>query len=426
MERIAGKYDVVRELGKGSYGRVYLVRHAFLGVPYALKVLNDSFSKDTQVIERFKQEAAILTRFNHPGTVQLRDFGQTEDGLYYMATDFCEGISLREHLRRKGRVEALEALDIAEQLLTVLEAANHVGIIHRDVKPENIMVQLDDDARLRVKILDFGVARLAEEMAGGSSSTHRGMSIGTPLYMSPEQAAGEEQLDLRADIYSAGIVLYELLTGHVPFEGETVLQTLLMHITKPAEPVAGKLGLPGFIDELLFRAIAKDRVHRYQDFRDFLADCLSAEEMVRGAAGLDVSAESPAPVEVLPASAEKPSILCLDDNEMILQILRFILEQQGFQVFTATNFSVIHSYLFSSGTRLMLCDVQMPGLPGTRVCQMLKESMRDLKIILFSNIPERELEKLSLESQADDWLSKNASPSEWLAKIREVAGLSES
>jgi len=112
--------------------------------------------------------------------------------------------------------------------------------------------------------------------------------------------------------------------------------------------------------------------------------------------------------------------LCLDDNEMILQILRYILEGQGYEVFTATDFSVIHNYLFREKAKLMLCDVNMPGVRGTRVCQMLKDSLSDLKIVLFSNIPERELEKLAAESHADDWLSKNTRPEDWLEKVRSI------
>ncbi len=432
MERIAGKYDIVRELGKGSYGSVYLVRHAILGTPYALKLLNPTTFEATKLVARFKQEAEILERFTHEGLVHLRDFGITEDGRYYMTMDYCEGGSLEDFLVERGGVDVPMALDIIEQVLHALEAAHSTGVIHRDIKPENLIVQVNPNGRLVIKILDFGVAKLRDRLLVDSGTTSEGVAIGTPFYMSPEQAAGERLLDNRSDLYSVGIILYRLLTGELPFQGDTVIQTLLMHITKPADRFAERLGLPLFFEEMVFRAIAKDRVHRYQDAGEFLHDLIQARQVFyagghhpsHGAVPA-VDEVNDAPVVIEAESKEPTRILCLDDNEMILQILRYILEAQGYQVFTATDFSVIHSYLFREKAQLMLCDVNMPGILGTRVCQMLKESRADLKIVLFSNIPERELEKLARESQADDWLSKNARPEDWLARINAILGVTK-
>ncbi len=429
MERIAGKYDIVRELGKGSYGSVYLVHHAILGTPYALKLLNTSNVESARLVERFKQEAEILGRFTHPGLVHLRDFGVTDDGRYYMTMDYCEGESLEEFLQGRRLLDVPIALDIIEQVLCALDAAHNAGIIHRDMKPDNIIIQVGTNGRVTPKILDFGVAKLRERLALDSATTSEGVAIGTPFYMSPEQAAGERLLDNRADLYSVGIILYRLLTGELPFQGETVIQTLLMHITKPADRFADRLGLPPFFEELVFRAIAKDRVHRYQDAAEFLHDITQARQLFytdrlqhprsEPVAPVEPEIESP-PATSEPVSDRPTRILCLDDNEMILQIVRYILEGQGYEVFTATDFSVIHNYLFQEKASLMLCDVNMPGVLGTRVCQMLKESLSDLKIVLFSNIPDRELEKLASECRADDWLSKNTRPEEWLEKITAV------
>jgi len=431
VERIAGKYDIVRELGKGSYGSVYLVHHAILGTPYALKLLNTSNIESAKLIERFKQEAEILGKFTHPGLVHLRDFGITDAGRYYMTMDYCEGESLEEFLIRRDLLGVPTALDIIEQVLCALDAAHGAGIIHRDMKPDNIIIQVGASGKITPKILDFGVAKLRERLALDSATTSEGVAIGTPYYMSPEQAAGERLLDNRADLYSVGIILYRLLTGELPFQGETVIQTLLMHITKPADRFAERFGLPPFFEELVFRAIAKDRVHRYQDAAEFLHDIAQARQLfyaarvenLRPAQHSTEARESEGEGAVAPpvVVGDRPTrILCLDDNEMILQIVRYILEGQGYEVFTATDFSVIHSYLFQERANLMLCDVNMPGILGTRVCQMLKESLTDLKIVLFSNIPDRELEKLSRECRADDWLSKNNRPEEWLEKINAV------
>lgn len=431
LTRIADKYDVIKKLGSGSYGDVYLVHHAFLGTPYALKILNASMAQQGRLVERFKQEAEILERFSHPGSIQLRDFGLTGDGCYYMTMDYCEGKQLSEYIRDHGRFSFSDTLDIIEQILDVVDAAHQVGIIHRDIKPDNIMIEVGAEGKKTIKILDFGVAKLKERLATDSTATSEGAAIGTPFYMSPEQAAGQGDLDHRTDLYAIGIVLYELLTGDVPFRGETVVQTLLMHITRPAAPFAAGLGLPLFFEEMVFQAICKDRIYRYQDAAEFLADIAKAKDLlvVRAESKKSVGRQTLIEGEVNPSlvgesyaatEVKRTKILCLDDNEMILQILKYILEQAGYEVYTATNFSIIHPYIFTQEAALLLCDVQMPGLPGTKVCQMLKQSKRDLKIMLFSNLPERELERLSQECKADDWLSKNVSPPEWLIKIKEV------
>lgn len=427
MDRIASKYDVVRELGKGSYGKVYLVKHAFLGVPYALKLLSRSFSSDDQFIERFKQEAAILQRFTHPGSIQLRDFGQTEEGQYYMAMDFCEGRPLSELMHEHGPLDPAEALDIAQQVLIVLEAAHNFGIIHRDIKPENIMIQKNERGENVLKILDFGVAKLKEGVITDSSSTLKGTSIGTPFYMSPEQAAGESGLDYRADIYSVGIMLYEMLTGEVPFRGDTVLLTLLMHITRKPPPFAERMGLPQSLENLVFTAIEKEKERRFADAEAFLnASVAALEEIQTSWKKSEVKPETEASkstTEIEPVvmpDANVTKILCLDDNEMILQILKFILTQQGYEVFTATEYSQIHDYLFNQKANLLLCDVQMPGVPGTKICKMIKEGVHDLKIALFSNLPDRDLEKLAKESNADNWISKNQTPEQWIKQIKDI------
>lgn len=423
VQRIAGKYDVVRELGKGSFGKVFLVKHAILKIPYALKLLNRSLIEDEVFIERFKQEAAILQRFSHPGSIQLRDFGQTEDGQYYMAMDFCEGKLLSAVIEEHGKLAPLEALDIIQQVLIVLEAAHEFGIVHRDIKPENVMVLKNDANENVIKILDFGVAKLKMDLPTDSGSTVKGTSIGTPHYMSPEQAAGEGDLDTRADIYSVGIMLYEMLTGEVPFRGETVLLTLLMHITRPPKPFASRMGLSQSLEDLVFKAIEKDRDRRFGTVVEFLRACAAVEEELRSGSvkrSAPASKASPQPDELGPVPPGATKILCLDDNEMVLQILKYVLSQQGYEVFTATEYSTIHEYLFDKKANLLLCDVQMPGVPGTKVCKMLKESLHDLKIALFSNLPVRDLEKLARESHADDWISKNDGPDHWLKRIKEI------
>jgi eukaryotic-like serine/threonine-protein kinase len=426
MDVIAGKYRPLRMLGNGGYGRVFLVEHVDLGVRYALKVLSRTLSEDGRFIDRFKREAEILLRFSHPGSVQLRDFGRTDEGRYYMAMDFCEGVPLNTVLLNHGAFSVPDALDMMEQILNVLEAAHGHGIFHRDIKPDNVMVLTDNEHNRQIKILDFGIAKLREEVLS-SSDTVEGASIGTPQYMSPEQAAGETVLDHRVDIYSSGVLFYEVLSGEVPFKGETIIQTLLMHLTRPPRPFDPLLGIPSYVEQIVFKAMHKDRKLRYQSAHEFLEAvqaarrCLDEEKQKTVAEKKANKPETKAATPEPPVEpVEQTSILCLDDNEMILNILKHILEKEGYKVFTATDCSAVHGYLFGHNVPLLICDVNMPGLPGTRVCQMLKTTLKDLKILLFSNIAERDLEKAAQECKADGYIYKNTMPREWIEKVKEV------
>ncbi len=423
---IAGKYQIVRALGQGSFGTVYLVRHVDLGVHYALKLLKKSFSNDENFLERFRREAEMLLRFSHPGSVQLRDFGRTEEGLYYMALDYCRGDILEELLLRDGALSVFDTLELMLQILSVLDAAHAVYIIHRDIKSGNVIIERGPDGNPIVKILDFGIAKLKEGSAGEIKMTMEGATVGTPDYMSPEQASGEEDLDHRVDLYSAGILMYEMLTGSVPFRGSTVMQTLLKHLTQPVPPIPPELGIPDYVCRIVYRALEKERDKRYQKASEFRADCLEAFERLKGekssptvAKPEGIAAPSPETQPGAPVKEQK-RILCLDDNEMILQIVRHIFEKEGYKVYTAASFSAIHDYIFMEHVPIMLCDVNLPGLPGPKICKMLKQATRKLKVILFSNIDERDLEKLSIRCRADGWLSKNTSPDEWIAKIKEI------
>lgn len=429
MDIIAGKYKVIKQLGEGSSGQVYLVEHSDLGVKYALKVLDTSLSDHQRFIERFKREAEVLLRFTHEGSIQLRDFGKVEDGRYYMAMDFCNGDVLKKIIEKHGAFTLRESFDILNQLLNALEAAHESGIIHRDIKPDNIMLQTNNTEKIMVKILDFGIAKIKESIEANQNTTMEGASIGTPYYMSPEQASGEADLDHRVDLYALGVVFYELLSGHVPFKGKTVLQTLLMHLTHTAEPIAKSLGLPECVDKFIEKALQKQKQERFQTAAEFRKAAASVLEEIneweqsrtmQEQFDVHIQARQLNPLPAAPANG-KTKILCLDDNEMILNILKHLLEQQGFEIFTASNASSIHDYLFQDGVKLLISDVEMPDMRGTRVCSMLKQSLPDLKIVLFSNIPERELEKASEECHADGWISKNARPQDWLRKIKEMA-----
>ncbi|MCB0319956.1 MAG: protein kinase [Bdellovibrionales bacterium] len=427
MDLIADKYEIVRKLGEGGTGKVYLVRHTDLNVEYALKLLHRSVSEDDRFIEAFKKEAALLLRFSHQGVTQLRDFGRTSEGQYYMAMDFSEGVPLKFRLEQDGYFSAEESLRITIQILDVLEAAHSQGIIHRDIKPENVMLEADREAAIQVKVLDFGTAVLKQQF----SEDEVAALFGTPCYMSPEQAAGQTDSDHRVDLYSLGVVMYEMLTGEVPFEGENVVQTLLMHLTHPPLSLTQTFGVPEEIEKIVLKALQKEPNGRFQNAKEFRLACESAltalekresgESQMRALEANRATLLGVIPQPVKPVEDDgSTTILCLDDDEMVLNIMQHVLEREGYTVYTAVDCSAIHDYLFQKNVRLLVSDVQMPGLPGTKVCRLLKKSMQDLKIILFSNIPERDLERASNENMADGWISKLRKPNEWLAEIQRV------
>ncbi len=432
MAIIANKYRVLGELGVGGYGTVYLVKHLDLGTQYALKLLNKDFSGDQRLVELFRREAEALSRFSHPGCAQFRDFGRLTTGRYYMTTDYCEGQTLFQVLENEEWLPVLDSLRIAMQVLDVLEAAHQSGIIHRDVKPGNIMVQRDKNGVPQIKLLDFGIAALgpASDASVEQISMREESSLvaGTPQYMSPEQAAGEKDIDQRIDIYSLGVVLYEMLTGTVPFCGDSVVSILVKHLTQPPAPFADRLGVPKNVESLVFKALEKSPPNRFQtasEFKTAIEGVLNFEKReqdIRTITSLHQNFMQTMAEQKLPVLKDgvKPPILCLDDNEMILNITRHILEKDGFRVLTATDFTVIYDYIFKEGCQLMLCDVEMPGLPGSKICQMLKRSQPDLKIVLFSNIHERDLAVLAKESGADSWISKNTKPDQWLEEVKRI------
>jgi serine/threonine-protein kinase len=423
---IAEKYKVLKKLGEGATGEVYLVQHADLDVQFALKILNYNLSSDETFTQLFKQEAGVLQRFSHPGITQLRDFGRNADGRYYMAMDYCPGISLKDVLERDGPYPTRSALRIVSKILTIIGDAHAQGIIHRDLKPGNVMIEDDSLDAERLKVLDFGTAFVREHIERDEVNSQQTMHvIGTPCYMSPEQAAGEANLDYRTDIYSIGIILYELLTGEVPFEGTSLVQTLLMQVTQPPPQFARRYNLSTEVENVVLRALEKDKRKRYQSAAEFREDCLEVLKTVNRGVFIpqdEVRKLSDEIDSIMDARENATTILCLDDDVMITDILQHILSLEGYEVIVANDCSRLYSQLSSGKVDLLVSDINMPGMSGTRICKMLKKTDQDLKIVLFSNIPERELEARSKASQADGWISKNTKPREWLDQIRAVLG----
>jgi serine/threonine-protein kinase len=257
-----GRYRIVRKLGTGGMANVYLAEDEVLGRRVAIKILNDRHAGDDQFVERFRREAKNAASLSHPNIVSIYDRGEAE-GTYYIAMEYLDGRSLKELIVARGPAPIHLAIDYARQILAAIRFAHRHGIVHRDIKPHNVLV----DAEGRLKVTDFGIAR-----AGASQMTEAGSIIGTAQYLSPEQAKGAP-VDQTSDLYSVGVVLYELLTGVVPFSGETPVEIAMKHLsTVPAPPSAKRKDVPRDLDLVVMRALAKDPAERYQNAEEMDAD----------------------------------------------------------------------------------------------------------------------------------------------------------
>jgi beta-lactam-binding protein with PASTA domain/predicted Ser/Thr protein kinase len=261
-----GRYRVVRKLGTGGMANVYLAEDQELGRSVAIKMLDERHSQDEQFVERFRREAKNAAGLSHPNIVSIYDRGQAE-GTYYIAMEYLEGRSLKELLITRGPTPLAVAIDYARQILAALGFAHRHGIVHRDIKPHNVVVAPDG----RLKVTDFGIAR-----SGTSQMTETGSIIGTAQYLSPEQAKGAP-VTPASDIYSVGIVLYEMLTGSVPFTGDTPLEIAMKHLsTTPMPPSEKRREVPHELDSIVLRALAKDPADRYQSADEMDADLARA------------------------------------------------------------------------------------------------------------------------------------------------------
>jgi beta-lactam-binding protein with PASTA domain/tRNA A-37 threonylcarbamoyl transferase component Bud32 len=257
-----GRYRILRKLGTGGMANVYLAEDEVLGRRVAIKILNDRHAGDDQFVERFRREAKNAASLSHPNIVSIYDRGEAE-GTYYIAMEYLDGRSLKELIVARGPAPINLAIDYARQILAAIRFAHRHGIVHRDIKPHNVLV----DAEGRLKVTDFGIAR-----AGASQMTEAGSIIGTAQYLSPEQAKGAP-VDQTSDLYSVGVVLYELLTGVVPFSGETPVEIAMKHLsTVPPPPSAKRKDVPRDLDLVVMRALAKDPAERYQSAEEMDAD----------------------------------------------------------------------------------------------------------------------------------------------------------
>ncbi len=281
---IDSRYRVLSRIGSGGMADVYLAEDLLLGRQLAVKVLHQHFAEDQEFVERFRREASSAAALSHPNIVGIFDRGEW-NGTYYIAMEYVPGQQLKTLVREHGPLEPVTAIDIAIQILQAARFAHGRGVIHRDLKPHNVI--LDEEGRARVT--DFGIAR-----AGASDMTMTGSIMGTAQYLSPEQAQGHA-VSARSDLYAIGVILYELLTGAVPFDGETAVAIAFKQVSaQPQPPSAVNPAVPALLDEIVLRALAKDPVERYGDAAEFINALRSARERLPAATATTVLVTPPA------------------------------------------------------------------------------------------------------------------------------------
>lgn len=319
---VSGRYRVLKALGEGGMGQVFLAEHEAIEKKVALKVLKREYSEKPDIVTRFQQEAISASRIKHPNVLDVFDFGQLDNGCFFLAMEFLEGHDLAEELQQKHTLAPDAGVRVALQICRALAAAHARGVVHRDMKPENVFLQRTGDGEEIVKIVDFGIAQLRTNEEAAASEPRRrrltktGMIFGTPEYMAPEQAAGKKA-DLRVDLYATGVILYEMFSGAVPHTGDTFMAVLAAHLNDPVPPmraVMPDLAISAELEQIIYRLLAKKPDDRFASMNELSAAILATPEgmnygpATRMGSLPDVTASRfPSPSQLPPAPAGNPT-----------------------------------------------------------------------------------------------------------------------
>ncbi len=272
---IGERYRILQRIGEGGMGAVYRAEHVLMKKIVAVKLLHAELGGVDEAARRFEREAQSASRLNHPNIVAVTDFGRTATGQLFLVMELVSGEALADRLDREKPLPVVHAVEIAKQVLAGLEHAHGEGVIHRDLKPANVMLARSTDGRPGVlaKLLDFGIAKISQDGEGDRPLTQGAMVFGTPSYMSPEQATAQDA-DARSDLYSCGVMLYEMLAGRKPFVADDLVKVMALHVTASPPPlsrVAPEAEIPFALEAVVMRALEKDRARRFQSAADFRA-----------------------------------------------------------------------------------------------------------------------------------------------------------
>ncbi|HEX5890387.1 MAG TPA: protein kinase [Pyrinomonadaceae bacterium] len=271
---LAGKYRIEERLNEGGMGTVYRATHVLMEKTVAIKVLRPSLAADEKIVARFSREARAASRISHPNALSVTDFGEDENGIVFLVMEFLSGRTLKQVIREEGPLPLTRVVEIVRQVADALNAAHTQGVVHRDLKSDNIML-VDTMAGDYAKVLDFGIAKINEPDGNRDTGglTAPNLVIGTPQYMSPEQCSQDSEIDSRSDIYSLGVIIYEMLVGHVPFTADSPTMVMMKHLQEPVPSVLEERpDLPASIGRVIARAMAKLPANRYQTVAELIED----------------------------------------------------------------------------------------------------------------------------------------------------------
>jgi eukaryotic-like serine/threonine-protein kinase len=311
---LASKYNIEELIKSGGMGSVYRGKHILMDKTVAIKVLRPSLAVDPAVVARFSREAKAASRINHPHAVVVTDFGEDENGVVFLVMEYLSGRTLKEIIRTEGPLELKRIVEIIRQVAGALDVAHSQGVIHRDLKSDNIMLSSTNGGEW-AKVLDFGIAKIQQpEGAGDIEVTAANLVVGTPQYMSPEQCSQARPLDARSDVYSLGVIVFEMLTGRVPFTGDSPTVIMMKHVQDPPPSVlTGRPNLPTPIDDVVRRALAKQPADRFSSAGE-LYEALSRAVLTTDELS-EAFAEAAAPVTV--ANAPVPAVDDADEETVV-------------------------------------------------------------------------------------------------------------
>ena len=278
---LAGKYRIDARLNEGGMGTVYRGTHVLMDKTVAIKVLRPSLAADEKIVARFSREARAASRISHPNALSVTDFGEDESGHVFLVMEYLSGKTLKQLIRDEGPLPLARVVDITRQVGDALNAAHEQGVVHRDLKSDNIML-VDTMTGDHAKVLDFGIAKINEPdgNAVDTNLTAPNLVIGTPQYMSPEQCSQDAEIDARSDIYSLGVILFEMLVGHVPFSGDSPTMVMMKHLQEPVPSILEeRTDVPASVARVVTRAMAKVRDNRYQTIPELIEDLTIAAGM---------------------------------------------------------------------------------------------------------------------------------------------------
>ena len=316
---LAGKYRIDARLNEGGMGTVYRGTHMLMDKTVAIKVLRPTLAADEKIVARFSREARAASRITHPNAITVTDFGEDESGHVFLVMEFLSGKTLKHVIREEGPLSLARVVDITRQIGDALNAAHAEGVVHRDLKSDNIML-VDTMTGDHAKVLDFGIAKINEpDGVVDTNLTAPNLVIGTPQYMSPEQCSQDSEIDARSDIYSLGVILFEMLVGHVPFSGDSPTIVMMKHLQEPVPSILEERSdMPASVARVVARAMAKVRDNRYQTIAELVEDLTVAAGMtihrlspvgVTSTAETTVRSEEPDEVTVLRAREEPPPVV---------------------------------------------------------------------------------------------------------------------